>query len=251
MDLVGLGPWPVAIILFTIAVGALIKGVTGLGLPIFAVPALAVFVSIETAVIVMALPSLVANTWLVILHRAKLPLLAAHRTFLIPGFIGAVVGTWLLAAIDDTVLRTVLAAWLGFYLVQHYLGGHTSSAFAGKGGLAGPLGLAAGSLQGATGISAPVIGPYYHAHGLSLSAYAFAVAFTFALLSVGQLSTMTTVQMFTPTLLLYSVMATLTTIIFMPIGVRLARYLKKEAFDRLLPVLFMLIEVKLLYDILS
>lgn len=251
MDLASIGLMPATIILVTIAIGAIIKGITGLGLPIFAIPALAMFVPVDVAVIVMVVPSLIANSWLIIVHRENLPVMRTHSAFLALGFFGALVGTWFLAHLDDAVLRIVLAAWLGIYLVQLFTGKGKSALFSGKSGTAGPLGFAAGTLQGATGISAPVIAPYYHAHGLTLSAYAFAVACTFALLSAGQLSTMATVNLLTPTLLGYGLLATITTMLFLPIGVRFARKLSRESFDRILPVLFVLIEVKLLYDIIN
>jgi hypothetical protein len=38
--------------------------------------------------------------------------------------------------------------------------------------------------------------------------------------------------------------------LFIPVGVRLAGRLSRESFDRMLPVLFILIEVKLIYDII-
>lgn len=250
MDPGSIGLLPVVIVFLTIAVGALIKGITGLGLPIFAVPALAMFVPVEVAVIIMALPSLVANSWLIIVHRAHMRMMRDHRAFIALGFVGALVGTWFLANLDDSVLRILLASWLGVYLIQYFTSRARSRLFGGNRRLAGVLGFAAGTFQGATGISAPVIAPYYHAHGLTLSAYAFAVAFTFALLTVGQLSAMSAVDLLTPALLGYSVLATLTTMFFLPVGVRFARKLTKEAFDRGLPILFILIEVKLIYDII-
>lgn len=251
VDLASIGPMPAIIILITIAMGATMKGITGLGLPIFAIPTLAMFVPVDVAVIVMALPSLVANAWLIIVHREHLPMMQAHRAFLALGFIGALVGTWFLANLDDFVLRIVLASWLGVYLIQHFTGVGKSGVFGGNASLTGPLGFAAGTFQGATGISAPVIAPYFHAHGLTLSAYAFAVACTFALFSAGQLSAIVAADLLTPALLGYSIFATLTTMIFLPIGVRFAKKLSREAFDRGLPVLFVLIEVKLIYDIFS
>ena len=250
VDLASIGLMPAIVILTTIAVGALIKGITGLGLPMFAIPALAMFVPVDVAVIVMALPSLIANAWLIIVHRKNLPMMRSHRAFLALGFFGALIGTWFLANLDDAVLRIVLASWLGIYLIQLFTGTAKSAMFSGKFGTAGPLGFAAGTLQGATGISAPVIAPYFHAHGLTLSAYAFAVACTFALLSAGQLSTMATVNLLTPALLGYSLLATITTMLFLPVGVRIAKKLSRETFDRILPVLFILIEIKLLYDII-
>jgi len=251
VDPASIGLMPAIIILVTIALGATLKGITGLGLPIFAIPALAMFVPVDVAVIIMALPSLVANSWLIIVHREHLPQMRAHRAFLALGFVGALVGTWFLANLDDAILRILLASWLGLYLIQHFTGIGKSGMFGGKAGLDGPLGFAAGTFQGATGISAPVIAPYYHAHGLTLSAYAFAVASTFALLSAGQIAAMASVDLLTPALFGYSVLATFTTMLFLPVGVRFAKKLTRKAFDRGLPVLFVLIEVKLIYDIVS
>ena len=251
MDFATIGWLPVIIILTTISIGAFMKGVTGLGLPIFAIPALAMFVPVENAVVIMALPSLLANIWLIAVHREHLPVMQKHLAFLISGFIGALLGTWFLANIDDSLLRIVLAGWLGLYLIQYYAGWSTSSKYSDKLAVAGTLGLAAGTLQGTTGISAPIIAPYYHARGLTLSAYAFAVACTFALLSVAQLSVMTTTDLFTPTLLGYSVLATVTTLTFVPIGVRVGKKLRQATFDRLLPLVFVLIEIKLIYDIIA
>ena len=251
MDLTAIGLIPATIIITTIAIGAFLKGVTGVGLPIFAIPALAMFLPVDNAVVVMAIPSLVANAWLIVVHWEHLPIMKEHRTFLALGFIGALLGTWLLATIDDSLLRIVLASWLGIYLLQHYARRTTSDVYAGKADLAGVLGLAAGALQGTTGISAPVVAPYYHARGLTLSAYAFAVACTFALLAAGQLSAMTTVRLFTPTLLGYGLLATVTTLVFLPIGVRFGRKMQQRTFDRFLPIVFVLIEIKLVYDILD
>ena len=82
MDLASLGLLATLFILATIAVGAMMKGITGLGLPIFAIPALAMFVPVETAVVVMALPTLIGNIWLVVVHREHFPLMTSHRLFL-------------------------------------------------------------------------------------------------------------------------------------------------------------------------
>jgi uncharacterized membrane protein YfcA len=251
VDVGSIGLMPALIILVTIAMGATMKGITGIGLPIFAIPALAMFVPVDVAVVVMALPTLVANGWLIFIHREHLPIMRAHRAFLALGFVGALVGTWFLAHLDDAVLRTLLAAWLGIYLIQFFVGKAGSDLFSGGARFAGPLGFAAGTFQGSTGISAPVIAPYYHARGLTLSAYAFAVACSFALLSAGQLTAMTGAELMTPALFGYSILATITTMLFMPVGVRLARNLSRESFDRILPVLFVIIEVRLIYDIVG
>jgi hypothetical protein len=94
-----------ALALVAISFGALIKGMTGLGLPLFAVPAIAMMTSVEEAVVLMIIPGLGSNLWLV--------------------------------------------------------------------------GGTAGTIQGATGVSAHIVAPYYHGRNVPPEAYAFLVAFSF------------------------------------------------------------------------
>ena len=100
-----------------------------------------------------------------------------------------------------------------------------------------------------TGISAPIIAPYFHSRGLSLAAYAFAVSFAFGLLAIAQMTAMTAVKLLTPTLLVYSLLATVATMIFIRVGVKFAERISQKTFDRYLPLMFVVIEIKLIYDV--
>ena len=59
------------VIVAAIAVGAFIKGATGGGLPQIAIPVMAVFLGVEHAVVVMTIPGVIANGWLVWTHRQE------------------------------------------------------------------------------------------------------------------------------------------------------------------------------------
>ena len=52
------------VIVLALVAGGLTKGLTGLGLPGIAVPIMAIFLGVETAVMVMVLPTLATNLWL-------------------------------------------------------------------------------------------------------------------------------------------------------------------------------------------
>ena len=249
LDLESLGLLSVLFILTTIGLGALIKGVTGVGLPIFAVPALSMFMPVEQAVIIMALPGVVANLWLVFAHREHLQLLRDDRAFLVAGFLGALCGTWLLVTISDIVLKALLATWLAYYLLRYYSGSeHTG--ISGRSPLnAAAIGFIGGSSQGATGISAPIIAPYFQSYKLTPTAFAFAVAFTFGILAISQVIAIAGGSLFTGALLGYSLLATLATILVIPIGIYLGSRLDKETFNRILPIVLVVIEIKLVYDI--
>jgi len=236
-------------VLIVICAGSLLKGITGVGLPILAVPLIASFTSVEEAVVLMVLPGFASNFWLVVMHR-KWQILRDHYPFLACGVIGGLIGTWLLATLEDRALKAILAAWLGIYLVRHFSRRSAPSFFGAGGGLGGLLGLAAGTIQGASGISAPIVAPYFHASGLVRERYAFATASAFLLFSVAQLAGMNGLHLWTAERLVTGLAVVIPTLLFTHLGIRMSRSISDRAFDRVILVLFLAMELKLIVDII-
>jgi len=237
-------------VLIAISIGALLKGMTGLGLPLFAVPALAVLTSVEEAVVLMIIPGIGANLWLVITHRRHRALLREHVPFLVSGFIGGLVGTALLLLIGDRWLKMLLATWLAFYLVQYFLAKNSTDIFRGGGRIAYILGFAGGTIQGATGISAQIVAPYYHGRSLAPAAYAFLITFTFLLFASAQMTAAVGTDLLTPQRLQLSLAALVPTLIFTRIGIGLAGVMSQAVFNNILLVTFLLLEIKLIVDVI-
>jgi len=250
VDLSLVSPALLLAVFVAITLGALLKGMTGLGLPIFAVPALAMITSVEEAVVLMVFPGIGANLWLVISHRKYTILLRDHLPFLAAGFLGGLLGTWFLYAISDRGLKIFLVIWLGLYLLTYFTNRSSLKFFGGKGLTAYPLGFAAGTIQGASGISAQIVAPYYHVRGLTLRAYAFVTAFTFLLFSMAQVTAMVNFDLFTPERLQLSLFALVPTLIFTRVGIGLTGKISTSTFNRILLVTFILMEAKLMMDIL-
>lgn len=250
MDLNPMDPAMLVAVLIAISLGALLKGMTGLGLPLFAVPALAMIMSVEEAVILMIIPGIGANLWLVISHRQYGALLKEHVPFLVTGFIGGVVGTALLVVVEDRWLKILLATWLALYLLQYFLAKNSMEIFRGRGAAAYGLGFAGGTIQGATGISAQIVAPYYHGRSLAPAAYAFLVTFTFLLFSSAQITTAVGANLMTAERLQLGLVALVPTLIFTRIGISLAGTMSRELFDKILLIAFCLMEVKLVFDVL-
>ncbi len=250
MDLSVIGPWLVVAVLVTISLGALFKGMTGLGLPLFAVPAIAMITSVEEAVVLMIIPALGSNLWLIASHRRFASLLREHVAFLVAGFIGGIIGTFLLIVVDDRWLKLILAAWLALYLLQYFLGDLLAPLFRARGAVAALVGLTGGTIQGATGVSAHIVAPYFHDPKIKPEAYAFLVASTFLVFSVAQLSTAASTQLFTPSRLALSVAALIPTLLFTRIGISMAGVISTVVFNRILLITFLGMEIKLLADVL-
>jgi len=246
-DLISVGLLASAV--FAIGIGALAKGITGVGLPILAVPVLASFTSVEEAVVLMVLPSIAANGWLVVTHR-KWAVLREHRGFLLFGLAGGILGTWLLSILDEHWRKLILAIWLGVYLLQYFSKQSYDRYFSGRGNLGSLLGVAAGTIQGASGISAPIVAPYFHANGLVRETYAFATASTFLLFSFAQIAAMSRLELLTTERLMIGLIAVVPTLLFTHLGIRWSRSISEKTFHNILLTLFVAMELKLVIDIL-
>ena len=151
---------------------------------------------------------------------------------------------------DDRWLKLLLAMSLGIYLVQYFSRQGGTQVLRIPRLLAGILGASAGTIQGATGISAPIVGPYYHAAGLTRGSYAFAAASTFLLFSIAQFISMVGVDLLTPDKLAIGLIAIVPTLFFTQLGIRFSGKISDPVFNRILVVLFVLMELKLIIDIL-
>lgn len=249
MEIGSVSPWLPAIVLMAIAIGSLIKGMTGLGLPLIAVPAIASFTSVEEAVVLMIIPVLGSNVWLVASHRKFVGLLKAHWPFLAAGFVGGIAGTFLLVAIDDRWLKLILAGWLALYLLQYFFGDSLSFVFRARGAASALVGFAAGTIQGASGVSAHIVAPYFHGRETQPSAYAFLIAAAFLTFGSAQLATAAGNQLLDNGRLMLGLLALIPTLLFTQIGIRWAGRVSDAVFQKIILTLFALMEVKLIADV--
>ncbi|MBU2675606.1 MAG: sulfite exporter TauE/SafE family protein [Gammaproteobacteria bacterium] len=250
MDISSISLWLLALVLAAISLGSFIKGITGMGLPLLAVPAIASFTSVEEAVILMIIPTFGSNLWLVVTHRRFANLLSQHLPFLVAGFIGGGLGTFVLVAVDDRWLKLTLAVWLAVYLLQYIFGNFLRSFFQARGAMAGAAGMLAGTIQGATGISAHIVAPYFHGRNVAPEAYAFLIASAFLTFSCAQIVTAVSTELFTPERFAIGMVALIPTLVFIQIGIGLAGKLSAALFQKILLVIFILMEIKLISDVI-
>jgi uncharacterized membrane protein YfcA len=175
------------IILVAVIVGSTIKAVTGMGLPLIAIPVASLFVDLEDAVVVIAFPNVLANAVLAAESRRSwngtrdLPSLAAF------GVIGAVIGTLLFVNVPEEPLILALVAAIVIYVVNFFLHPdlHTTPQRSRR---AAPfVGTIAGGFQGAIGISGPIVGAWIHSYRLQRQAHVLSVTLLFLITGVTQL----------------------------------------------------------------
>lgn len=236
------------IIFVALAAGAFSKGATGMGLPLIAVPIMAGFLGAQQAVIVITIPNMVSNFWVAWSYRSGVHGVPGLLWAILSGAVGVAAGTWFLATSDERMLNLVLAACVGAYLAL--LAFRIEIRFTGRlGRVLSPLiAAAAGVSQGAAGMSSAVVAAWVHAFRLEKEAYIFAVSTMFLGLTVMHFLFVAAAGLFDPQRLGQGALALVPIAIFLPLGMRVTRYIGKEWFNRVIVGLIVVMEVKLLWQ---
>jgi uncharacterized membrane protein YfcA len=225
-------PVEILLVVLTVGMGFFVKGVTGMGGPMLAIPVMAGFVGIEQAVVVISVPSLFANSWLLWEHRRSAGDTKAYLpSMLVAGFFGTLAGAWLLRELDDVVLSWVLAGVVIAYIVRYLTDQEFRIGERMAKWLSAPVGLVGGALQGATGVSAPVLATYLHGLRLDPSVFIFSITVPFWIFGVVQYVGYWTLDMLTWDRIGQGLIATIPALMVVPLGMRVSRRIQKKTFE--------------------
>lgn len=228
--------------------GGILKGATGAGAPIIAVPVMAILVNVPFAIAILSMPNLVSNVWQGWQHRKHHLDRRFTATFALAGALGAGVGTFMLANLPHEALLIFVAlavfAYIGFRLAKP----HWVLSFAAAKKLALPVGAVAGILQGAAGVSAPVSITFLNALRTERVAFVATISAFFAAMAVVQIPLLTHYGFLTWERFFWSCGALVPLLAGMPIGAALARRLSKDVFDRVILILLAIVALRLLFE---
>lgn len=225
-------PETIAVALVAVVAGALLKSISGVGLPLVMIPAITLVADVETAVAVTTVPNLALNLTLAARERE-----ARHETRDLPilataGFIGAILGTLVLVSVPERALIAALCVVVLVYVVTFFAKPdlHPSPETARR--LSPGVGLAAGAMQGAVGISGPIVAAWIHGYRLPRHAHIFSVTTLFAAAGAAQLPTLVASGRMDG-LWSVSLLACVPALATVPVGRRLRDALSTDGFDRL------------------
>lgn len=240
-----------AMIIVTFALGGVLKGVTGVGLPLIALPLLSARVGVPAAIAIIGLPSIITNAWQAWSLRRQLVDLPYLWKFLLAGMVGIAAGTSLLLQVPEALLSIGLGAMLLAYIAVR-LARPDFALSARAASLISPVvGLAGGMLQGLTGIVAPIGVTFFNSLRLSRLSYLFATATMFLLFAIVQLSSIGVSGVLAPHHLAQGLVASLVALAFMPLGAWIGSKLSPTAFDRMILALLFVLALSLVAKALS
>lgn len=239
----------ILVIVLASAAGALVKGVTGLGYPVLAVPLIALVLGMEDAVVIVAAPNLAANIFLCWEARG-----ARHGTrdldrFVAAGVVGAVVGTIALVRLPDEPLLIALALTIGYFVVQFIRRPELRIGDAAARRWSPAVGGVAGLMQGAVGVSGPVVATWMHGYRLPRDVYVFSITLIFGVTGAVQLVLLVLQGQFGVDRVLASLAAAVPVALMIPLGLRWRRRLAGPAFERAVLVVLIVSVVSLVAEV--
>lgn len=174
------------IVLIAVIIGSVIKAVTGMGLPLIAIPIAALFVDLDDAVVTLAFPNLLANGVLAYRERSDLGDTRDLPALAIAGVAGAVVGSIAFVSLPETPLVLLLIVAIVGYVVSFFAKPDLRTGPERSKRLAPAVGGVAGAFQGAIGISGPIVGSWIHSYRLDRGAHILSVTSLFLITGTTQ-----------------------------------------------------------------
>lgn len=172
-----------SIVLIAFLLGGAVKGIVGLGLPTVALAVLGTALGPREALLLLVAPAFLTNVWQAAMGGHLAALLKRLWPMLLATVPGVGLGAAILLRADQATLDVLLGGVLGVYALLSLAG----TRFAVPGGrerlLGSVVGLATGTVAGATGTLVLPVVPYLTALGLRRDELVQAMGLSFALSS--------------------------------------------------------------------
>ena len=226
----GVSGTELGIVLIAVIIGAIAKAVTGMGLPLIAIPIASLFIDVNDAIVVIAFPNVLANAYLAGRERHSYHETRDLPTLSIAGVIGAVVGTLLLVNIPERPLVIAVIVAIVGYVVLFFAHPDLRVGPERSKRLAPVVGGVAGLFQGGVGISGPIVGSWIHSYRLPRTAHILSVTSLFFITGLAQLIVLIVSGELSGRVVA-TLLACIPVIAAIPIGTRLRNSVSVRGFD--------------------
>lgn len=240
----------IVIVALAAGLGAFVKGVTGLGFPVFAVPLISLRLGVEHTVIAIAIPNFFANALLIFQNRSAWKDTRDISRILSFGAVGAVAGTLALVSWPEEPLVVGLIIVVALFLWQSIRTPQASIAPEVSRRWSPVIGTVVGILQGAVGISGPLVASWFHRYRLSASAFIFTITLIFGFTGGVQIAVLAVRSEFTGERMQLAAVMGLAMLIALPLGTWIRQRLNVERFRQLVIVVVAVSGLSLVIELL-
>ncbi len=239
----------IAVVLGASLLGAFVKSVTGMGYPLIAVPLIALVLGVEDAVVIVAAPNVTANALLCLGARHARHEARDLAPLVVFGMAGAVVGTFALVSVPEDPLLLALVVTIVAFVVNYARAPEVAIDARTATRWAPGVGVVVGLMQGAVGVSGPVVATWLHGYRLPKQTYVFSVTLIFGLSGLVQLVLLASSGAYDADRSMVSALAFVPVLAMIPIGTRLRAGLGGPAFERAVLVVLLGSAVALVFRV--
>lgn len=240
--------WQAWIIIGTLLLSGVVKGATGAGAPIIAVPVMAAVVDVRFAILTMLMPNLLTNIWQAYHFRAAQPEKSFLWPYMAAGAAGIVAGTVLLARLSLEGLSLIIGLSIVAYIAFRLARPSWTLPLDIARRFAVPAGFAGGLLQGSTGLSAPATMTFLNAMRLPKLTFVATVSLLFVMFSVTHLLALAAGGLLGLQAVVLSLLAIVPIALGMTLGTRLLRVVSARVFDWLVLGLLSIVALRIFYE---
>ena len=240
--------WNLLIISSAFAFGGILKGATGAGAPILAVPVLAIYYDVPFAVALIVMPNIVPNIWQAFKFRGDSLSKPFVLKFAAGGAIGAALGTFFLWLSSSEYLSLGMGFIIIFYIAFKLYNPNWRLSQERANKIVIPISTLAGFFQGSAGLSSPISLTFLNSMNLKRSQFIATVSVFFAAMGLIQLPLQIYLGIMNLERFIYSSLSLIPLIIFMPLGSFIAKFLSRRRFDMIILFLLLGLAVKLILE---
>ena len=230
----------IVLVVVTYVLAGIVKGVTGLGVPIVGVAMIAPVLGMQTAVAVLLAPSVVSNLWQAFVGGAFALIIRRLWPMLLTACIGIWFGSGILAVADGRFLVLFLGAVLIIYTSVALARAKLPSPGTWEPWLTPVFGAVGGVVYGMIGSFMMPGTLYIQSLGFSRDQFVQALGIAFVTIAIVLTAALSQRAMLSPALAVLSLGAVVPTLIGMVVGQKLRRVLTEEQFTRVVLVVIMI-----------
>jgi uncharacterized membrane protein YfcA len=210
------------------------------------VPIIANLLDPRTAIVVMSIPVMCSNFMMLLASRGSRALARRIGVLLGSLVLGTLAGAQLLATLDLRALSVLIGLTAVVFVGLHALGANLLIPAKREGPLSIGIGLLSGVLGGSTNIYGPVLAAYLHTLRLAKADFVFAITLLFMVGNGTQVLSYLRLGLYSPSVLVLSVLACLPMALGILLGLRLQHRLSARMWNRLVLVVIFLSGLNLL-----
>ncbi|WP_162009377.1 sulfite exporter TauE/SafE family protein [Labrenzia sp. CE80] len=243
-------PLGLLIIAAALLLGGILKGATGAGMPIIAVPVIAAVYDVRLAVIILVIPNCLTNLWQAFKYRDEELDRSFTLSLALSGAIGAGIGTFFLVWVPLSLLSLSMVCVVIIYIAMRLLkpAFHVSLPWARK--TAWIAGATGGILQGSLGISAPAAVTFLNAVKLPRPTFIFTASVFFATMCLTQFPVQLHYGLVTWNIVILGFLSLVPLLAGLPVGEWIGKRMSPIIFDRVILSMLAVLAIKQIWNVL-